>query len=674
MQHIYSQRGRRLCALLLLPTIILTSAALSAQEVDTTGAVASFDELRSAIQIGTFENYQLTIHDAAFTGLPGISCCSPGFTGGIGDGWSGGIVAQFPLVRQLAIQLRAGYSILQGELTETEYIGNALENGSVVEATVEHRIEPTFEIVSLEPSLSWAPFDAPLSINLGAQAGYMLWKTYTQSEKLLTPENATFANGSITRNESEGDIQETNDLYLAATAGLSYDIPLNNTIVFAPELSFQYNLSDIIRDSVWNIHSIRAGASIRFALDRDRATSVDPIQPTLAAAVTASGISADGIEGPVIRLNVEEFLASELRPLLNYVFFEENDADLPARYARIDANETDAFTIESLYPLDALGTYHQILNVIGRRMNEHPNAAIRLVGCNADNGSERGNTGLSRRRAEAVRDYLRDIWGIDEQRMKIEARGLPEKLSNQADADGIAENRRVEIYPSDAAIIAPIETHDTMRIADPPIVRFHPKAFTDPGIASWRLSVTQSDRVIREFSGEGTVPETIDWRLSEEAEIPTGTEEITYRLEIVDRNGGRFTTDDASIPIEQMTVRRKRIERVADHEINRFSLILFDFGKAEIGEANRRIIDLIRERIAPHATVSVTGYTDRVGDAEFNSHLSRNRAMATATALGVTDATVGGAGESILLHDNDLPEGRFYCRIVNVVVENPISQ
>jgi len=670
----HRQRGVRLRALLILPTIVSMSAMLSAQEADTTGATASFDELRSAIQIGTFENYHLTIHDVALTGLPGVACCSPGFGGSVGDGWSGGLVAQFPLVRQLAIQLRAGYSILQGELTETEYIGNALENGSVVEATVEHRIEPKLEILSLEPSLSLAPFDFPLSINLGAQAGYMAWTTYTQSETLLTPDNATFSNGSTTRNESEGDIQGTSDLFLAGSIGLSYDIPLNNSLVFAPELSFQYNWSDIIPDSAWNVHSVRAGASLRFVLDRDRTHTPDPEEPTLAAAVTASGMSTDGVEGPVIRLTVEEVLSSELRPLLNYVFFDEDGSDLPSRYGRLDADETGAFTIESLYPLDAIGTYHQVLNVIGKRMQERPATTIRLVGCNADNGNERGNTTLSRRRAEAVRDYLHDVWGIDERRMKIEARGLPEKPSNQADADGIAENRRVEIYPSDPAIIAPVETHDTMRVADPPTVRFHPRVAADRGVESWRLSVTQSGRTVREFTGEGTVPQTIDWNLSEATDLPTGDDEIAYRLEIADRDGHEFTTADASIPTEQMTLRRKRIERVADREIDRFSLILFDFGKAEIGDANRQIIDLIRSRIAPNATVSVTGYTDRVGDAEFNMHLSKNRAMATATALGTADASVTGAGESTLLHDNDLPEGRFYCRTVNIVVENPISQ
>ena len=80
-------------------------------------------------------------------------------------------------------------------------------------------------------------------------------------------------------------------------------------------------------------------------------------------------------------------------------------------------------------------------------------------------GKEKGNKKLSTRRAEAVRDYLKAIWNIAPERMTIEVRNLPAKPSSIRLKEGQAENRRVEIYSMDPAILAPIRsTYLTTRI------------------------------------------------------------------------------------------------------------------------------------------------------------------------------------------------------------------
>ena len=75
-----------------------------------------------------------------------------------------------------------------------------------------------------------------------------------------------------------------------------------------------------------------------------------------------------------------------------------------------------------------------------------------------------------------------------------------------------------------------------------------------------------------------------------------------------------------------------------------------------------------------NSTVTITGHTDRVGDPGVNMKPSQDRAPAVAAALTGTTPTTRGLGESQLLFSNDLPEGRFYCRIVDIVVETPISE
>ncbi|MBZ5565264.1 MAG: OmpA family protein [Acidobacteriia bacterium] len=99
---------------------------------------------------------------------------------------------------------------------------------------------------------------------------------------------------------------------------------------------------------------------------------------------------------------------------------------------------------------------------------------------------------------------------------------------------------------------------------------------------------------------------------------------------------------------------------------------MFDFDQASFNELNKQIIDTwLYRRIAPVDRVTITGYTDRTGNAAHNLELSRNRARAVADAVVLEDSQrsgIAGLGMSVLLYNNNLPEGRFYCRTVNVVV------
>ena len=127
------------------------------------------------------------------------------------------------------------------------------------------------------------------------------------------------------------------------------------------------------------------------------------------------------------------------------------------------------------------------------------------------------------------------------------------------------------------------------------------------------------------------------------------------------------------IPIEQVTLNKKKINRVQDREVNTFSLVLFDVRSSEITEGNAQIIDFIKGFVKPNSTISITGYTDRLGDADANQKLAQDRADATAKALQVKQrATVLGKGNSAL-YDDRYPEGRLYTRTVDVIVDTRID-
>ena len=104
---------------------------------------------------------------------------------------------------------------------------------------------------------------------------------------------------------------------------------------------------------------------------------------------------------------------------------------------------------------------------------------------------------------------------------------------------------------------------------------------------------------------------------------------------------------------------------------------LFDFGKSELKPEGIEKVKEYREQAKDemgHADhVSITGYTDNVGDAALNSTLSLQRAEAVRDQLISLGADpqkfqVNGAGESNPIADNGTAEGRAKNRRVEVAV------
>lgn len=66
----------------------------------------------------------------------------------------------------------------------------------------------------------------------------------------------------------------------------------------------------------------------------------------------------------------------------------------------------------------------------------------------------------------------------------------------------------------------------------------------------------------------------------------------------------------------------------------------------------------------------VEGYTDRLGDNDYNQELSDNRAEAVGAAFE-GNVKIEGHGEDVKTYNNTLPEGRFYSRRVDITVITP---
>ncbi|MFM8177604.1 MAG: OmpA family protein, partial [Candidatus Kapaibacterium sp.] len=356
--------------------------------------------------------------------------------------------------------------------------------------------------------------------------------------------------------------------------------------------------------------------------------------------------------------------------LLPQVFFAEGEARLErTRMATIDKSRTSGFS-ESTLPKNTLDVYHELLNIVGQRMTADSSSSITLVGCNSNTGAERGNTELSRARAESVKAYLTSVWDVDPARISVKEQNLPSSPSNNASQEGQAENRRVEIIPSDSRLLSAVSIKNATVRAAPDIVEIVPSVTSEAGLASWTGTIVQEGRELRRFGGT-SAPEPYTWNITGDP-MPRLEKPVSVSLEVKDQTGLRKSAA-TSIEVSQLSIRQKRFEQRDDKRVDRFSLIVFDFNKADLSTENKRILSEVKARIQPNSTVTIAGYADRTGDPEYNKDLARKRCAEVEKAISGFSGptTILPVGSDTLLYDNETPEGRSYCRTVQIVIETP---
>ncbi|MFZ9688018.1 MAG: choice-of-anchor D domain-containing protein [Chitinophagaceae bacterium] len=398
--------------------------------------------------------------------------------------------------------------------------------------------------------------------------------------------------------------------------------------------------------------------------------------------VITGSIEAIGVDGnnqvvPEAIFKIDLNTRNKYVALLPYIFFEEGSDEIPNRYKRMSANNTKEFNIDDLYfKKNTIEVYHDIMNIIGKRMTMYPKAVLTIAGRNAGVGIEKDNKELSANRAENVKTYLRDVWGISEKRLIIDIGNLPKSKSLPLnDAEPAQENRRVEFSSNDPRVTEPLDLKNTEAKSNPPKVRFNLTGAANFGILSYSVKASQTRKDGKSFDTTCTsaLPTSIEWEIGKDQKItPKLAQPVTCSFTITDTKGNSKVVGTDEMNIDVITIERKIKEHIAGNEVDSFSLILFDFNNSELDEDNKRIISAIQKRVKKNSEIEINGTTDRIGSDEHNARLSQERANSVRSAINRKGATANGKGKSSEF-DNDLPEGRFYCRTVNVIVRTPIN-
>ncbi|MCX7907901.1 MAG: OmpA family protein, partial [Ignavibacteria bacterium] len=382
------------------------------------------------------------------------------------------------------------------------------------------------------------------------------------------------------------------------------------------------------------------------------------------------------IKNPKIR--IEEFVATRMEPLLNYVFFDHGSDQIPKRYVTITSKDLDKFIVDSLYKNSTLDIYYHLLNIIGKRLKEYPDAKIKIVGCNSNVGIEKGNLELSKRRAESVKRYLVDVGNIDPKRIEVSFQNLPNKSStpfqNELKAE---ENRRVEIYSNHPEILKPVTITTFERKSSFDKIGYTIEITADTNIDEYRVELFVGSDTAFSFKGRGgksfTSSSEVDFSQVIFRSYISQIKKIIGNLVVKDVFDRITVSKDSLTNFEAISYVKEKELTEGAYKIDYYRLILFDFDKWNIEGKNRWIVEYIKIKVSPSSSVEIIGSTDLTGEVENNKTLSQKRAESVRQALGIPNAKAIGLGEAKLEFPNELPEGRFYSRNVVIVIRKRIK-
>lgn len=502
--------------------------------------------------------------------------------------------------------------------------------------------------------------DNPAYVLAGFEYGSRLTSEY--SENLAS--NAVSSTAYST-------IPGTNDrLVLFVGAG----IPMkawNYTIT--PEVTYRKSLGDFSSDlSPWGLDQLRIGVSITLGPSSKKSEPKDPIITN--AAKVEVGYYDDAGDYRILEsgLNVEDIQYSEMYPFVPFVFFGLNsEKPDPSLQMTNSGDARGQFSLETL-PQDAIEINKRTMDIIGLRMRGNPDATLSLIG--SIDGKAESKKGLALRRAENVKSYLTSNYGIDANRIATTSKVLPDVPTAKNLKDGMSENRRVTFKSSHFDILEPITIRgDESRWTKPELIEFRPKDFDSTAINTWTLNISQAGRSLKDLAGAGT-PTPQRWVIRPN-ELSNSQVPIDYTLSTVNNNGTTSAVN-GSIPVEYSSSIKQSVESKPDMIVTKFSLILFDFDRAEISPENAEIL---KNRVGPvikgNSVVKIIGYTDRIGAPDYNRSLALQRADATKSILEEKspDAIyeVTGRGEDVEIFDNGIPTGRVLSRTVQIFVETP---
>lgn len=444
--------------------------------------------------------------------------------------------------------------------------------------------------------------------------------------------------------------------------------------------SYMFPLGSMNAEKLKNMEYVEAHIKVT-DIYNDTLTTSSSRCPVTVAAKTAIHEFIPALRASVslkpATITIEEVTMINSSPLLNYVFFETGKSQIPERYFLLKGQSWAKKFDESLLR-DTMSKYYNVLNIIGKRLTENPQAKITLVGCISNIGKEKGRIDLSRGRAEEIRAYFRYIWQIDNSRITVKARKRPAVPSSSKIKAGRVENQRVEILSDTPAILDSIKSKYVEEKTDSRIIEILPDVQAGYDLTNWQMEIIGDGRVLESLQGQGNDIPNCSFDITRFGLKKIGNmKKLSASLKVSDASGRSYSTQEVNYNINYIK-RKERAARKQDFKVlEKYALILFDYNSAAVKDSNKVILDRVIQRIKelPEVNITIVGHTDNTGKKQYNVNLSYKRAKAVYHQIRKSRIAPGkkitfrGDGPVDPPYENEFPEGRSFNRTVTILLE-----
>lgn len=673
-----------MCGVLLVFLCALSGQTLSAQS-QAVGFGASYRWLDTRSTLGAF---------------PDIPTCCTLLSPKDGRARSVYGILVRPWSPTVSIEAGLGITSMDINLGAGSFVGYALDvvdgRPTVIQASTYTSVDINAWSTELRLLASWKPFASAPNIHLvsGAALNIMVDAQLRQREVLSTPRSAVFADTrSQERLVFDKTVLDQVDHWptIHAGVGLHHDL---GRVRLTSRLNVEYGLRSLVTSDDGSIGIGRIRFDVQACLlPDDEEQPILPVPPLEIADIPYVGTQLS-VNPTTLRETVT--IRQTVVPLLPYVFFRHGGSVLDmGKYEILDKQAVRFFderkmseSLRASLEDPTLPTYYRLLNIVGRRLSEdYPNAVLTISGYVDNQDVEYDARTLALKRAEAIRDYLVDVWNIQKTRLVVQAGVLSPTAASTSmldeldRRDGHEENRRVEFSSTDPGVLDPVIVRDTLRTVTPEHIPVWFDVRTTDSMESWnlRLSSDQGNGAVRTLfeRSDASVPYSpllVDAGLLVEAAQPST---IVAEMQVETKQLG-LRRDTARAPIVYQRTEQLYREQENGFYVERFRLAQFEYDRERPLAVHASTVQrFVIPSIQPDSRVDIDGYTDRKGSESSNLQLSRERATVISTLIPATNmeainALGEGGPDTPAPYSNQTPEGRLYNRTVQITVRTPI--
>lgn len=664
----------------------------------TFGLSSKEEEVSHKFTVGS--SFGLNLNTADFKNLGNANTCCEAFNKSFGTGLNFALGYGYMIDESLMLSLGADYTNHNSDFVVLQNESIGLDGVNKRDARIEQKVISKLNSVGINLLASvelFENFDAGIGYRLGIPSDI----NYNQTEVMLEPNDGVFQEtNSRIRTKESGTLPSNLSHSIVSKLAYRINTSADNSTYISPNVRLDVELNSINDEMNLRTNSINLGVDFTYSItqkynetDTEKKNrtnfsnnryaeydlmAVNNNEKDKSTKVIIKPVSSDinNKRQDSNQIVIDELKSIRMVPLLNYIFFDKDSSAISMRYKTFTKKDSYNFHSNNLTGVDNIEIYHQLLNIIGERMNINSKSELKIVGTVSKIEKGTLSKSLAIERAKTVRNYLVNTWGVDIKRLSINSIEAPYIPSIGEEEDVMEENQRVEFYTSDEDLLNPLLLQDTLYSPITKDITFYTLVDTNVKIVSWQFSVfIDNNNSIFESNGNSIPPLTTHLVIDDEISLKIKSNtELTYRFDLQPKSGeNESVTGKFPININSLSIKEKI--NTNDIVIGKYSLIQFEAEKAEIHKKNMDMLDEIKKNITKESQIIISGFSDFLGDAESNKGLSKKRTESVSKVLkDYPNKVIYNYGESILLHNNNIPEGRFYSRAVEIKTITPIRK